>query len=195
MSLTKILTAAVLVLFLARLAPGQSLAEAAKKEKERRESLKGKAGVMVTNADLAGIKKKPAVAANPQAPAETEKPAAAPKPGEPSAGGAAPTPDPQIEARKIFDEKKSELEGRLGKAKELVELLNLKMRALQQQFYSFNSMTAKDQVQKQLGETQLRLQAAQAEEAKAKGELDKALTQGVKDKFPPAAINPSDPPG
>jgi len=188
MSLTKILTAAVLALILVRFAPGQSLAEAAKKERERRESLKGKAGVVVTNADLAGIKKKPAVAANPQTPAETEKPAAAAKPGETSAGEVAPPADPQIEARKKFDEKKSELEGRFSKAKELVELLNLKMRALQQQFYSFNSMTAKDQVQKQLGETHLRLQAAQAEESKVKDELDKVLGQGVKDKFPPAAI-------
>lgn len=186
MSALKILAAAVLALVLAQLAPGQSLTEAAKKEKERRESLKGKAGVVVTNADLAGIKKKPAVA--PQAPAEGEKPAAAAKPGEPSSGEAAPPADLQAAARKKFDEKKSELEGRLSKARELVELLNLKMSALQQQFYSFNSMTAKDQVQKQLSETHQRLQAAQAEEAKVKDELDKVLAQGVKDKFPPAAI-------
>jgi hypothetical protein len=187
MSVTKILTAAALALILAQPAPGQSLTEAAKKEKERRESLKGKAGVVVTNADLAGIKKKPAVA--PQAPDEGEKPAAAAKPGEPPAGEAATPADLQTEARKKFDEKRIELEDLLSKAKELVELLNLKMSALQQQFYSFNSMTAKDQVQKQISETNQRLQAAQAEEAKVKDELDKILAQGVKDKFPPAAIN------
>ncbi len=186
MSAFKIIAAAVLAISLAPPAPGQSLTEAAKKEKERRESLKGKAGVVVTNADLAGIKKKPAVAANPQTPAESEKAAA--KPGDLSAGEAAPPADPQIEARKKFDEKKSELEGRLSKAKELVELLNLKMSALQQQFYSFNSMTAKDQVQKLLSETLQRLQATQAEEAKIKDELDKVLAQAVKDKFSPAAI-------
>ena len=195
MSALKIIAAAVLAIFLAQPAPGQSLTEAAKKEKERRESLKGKAGVVVTNADLAGIKKKPAIAANPQTPAESEKPGGGAEPREPSAGEAAPPADPRIEAGKKFDEKKFELEVRLSKAKELVELLNLKMNALQQQFYSFNSMTAKDQVQKQLSETLQRLQAAQAEEAKVKDELDKVLAQGVKDKFPPAAINPSDPPG
>jgi len=186
MSALKILTAAVLALVLAQFAPGQSLTETAKKEKERRESLKGKAGVVVTNADLAGIKKKPAV--TPQAPAEGEKPAAAAKPGEPSAGEATPPADLQTEARNKFEEKKSELEGRLSKAKELVELLNLKMSALQQQFYSFNSMTAKDQVQKQLSETLQKLKAAQAEEAKIKDELDKVLAQAVKDKLAPAAI-------
>ena len=195
MSALKIIAAAVLAISLALPAPGQSLAEAAKKEKERRESLKGKASVVVTNADLAGTKKKPAIAVNPQTPAESEKPAAAAKPGEPSAGEAAPPADPQIEAGKKFDEKKSELEGRLSKAKELVELLNLKMSALQQQFYSFNSMTAKDQVQKQLSETLQKLKAAQAEEAKIKDELDKVLAQAVKGKLAPAAINPSDPPG
>ncbi|MCX6564245.1 MAG: hypothetical protein NTU60_11700 [Candidatus Aminicenantes bacterium] len=189
MSALKIIAAAVLAISLAQPAPGQSLTEAAKKEKERRESLKGKAGVVVTNADLAGIKKKPAVAANPQTPAESEKPGGGAEPREPSVGEAAAPADLQIEARKKFDEKKSELEVRLSKAKELVELLNLKMNALQQQFYSFNSMTAKDQVQKQLSETLQRLQAAQAEEAKVKDELDKILAQGVKDKFPPAAIN------
>jgi hypothetical protein len=188
MSALKIIAAAVLAISLAQPAPGQSLAEAAKKEKERRESLKGKAGVIVTNADLAGTKKKPAIAVNPQTPAESEKPAAAAKPGEPSAVEAAPPADPRIEAGKKFDEKKSELEGRLSKAKELVELLNLKMSALQQQFYSFNSMTAKDQVQKQLSDTLQKLQAAQAEEAKIKDELDKVLAQAVKDKLAPAAI-------
>lgn len=184
----KILSAAVLALFLAQFAPGQSLTEAAKKEKERRESLKGKAGVVVTNADLAGTKKKPAVAL--QTPAEGEKPAAIPavKSVEPSSSEAAPPVDLQTEAKKKFDEKKSELEGRLSKAKEMVELLDLKMNALRQQFYSFNSMTSKDQIQKQISETYQKLQAAQTEEKKLKDELDKILAQGLKGPFPPASI-------
>jgi len=184
----KILSAAVLALFLAQFAPGQSLTEAAKKEKERRESLKGKAGVVVTNADLAGTKKKPAVAL--QTPAEGEKPAAIPavKSVEPSSGEAAPPVDLQTEAKKKFDEKKSELEGRLSKAKEMVELLDLKMNALRQQFYSFNSMTSKDQIQKQISETYQKLQAAQTEEKNLKDELDKILAQGLKGPFPPASI-------
>ena len=190
MSALKILSAAVLALFLAQLTLGQNLTEAAKKEKERRENLKGKSGVVVTNSDLAGTKKKPAVAANPQTPTENEKPAAtaAAKSGEPAAGEANPSLNLQTEAQKIFDEKKYELEGRLSKAKELVELLELKMNALRQQFYSFNSMTPKDQVQRSISETYQKLQAAQAEELKVKDELDKVLAQGLKDKPPSAAI-------
>jgi len=190
MSALKILSAAALALFLAQLTLGQNLTEAAKKEKERRENLKGKSGVVVTNSDLAGTKKKPAVAANPQTPTESEKPAAtaAAKSGEPAAGEANPSLNLQTEAQKIFDEKKSELEGRLSKAKELVELLELKMNALRQQFYSFNSMTPKDQVQRSISETYQKLQAAQAEELKVKDELDKVLAQGLKDKPPSAAI-------
>ena len=49
------------VLFAASLVAAQSVAEAAKKEKERRENLKGKTTQVVTNADLAKTQKKPAV--------------------------------------------------------------------------------------------------------------------------------------
>lgn len=177
MSAFKVLSAGILVLALAHLAPGQSLAEAAKKEKERRESLKGKSGVVVTNANLGATKKKPAVAS--QTPAGSEKPAPqAPAPA--AATSAVPAADPQVEAKKTFDEKKAELEDRLGKAKEMVELLTLKMKALQQQFYSFNTMTFKEQVQIQISETFQKWQAAQAAEQIIKDELDQLLAKGWK---------------
>jgi hypothetical protein len=179
----KILAAGVLTISLVQAASGQSLTEAAKKEKERRENLKGKAGVVVTNADLAGTKRKPAITS--EAPAEGAKPAAAAaeKRAEAGRGETAPAADPQDEARKKFDEKKSDLETRLDKARELVELLGLKMNALWQQFYSFNTMMSKAQVQQQISETHLRLQAAQAEEKKIKDELEKLLSQGGKENF------------
>ncbi len=184
-----ILAAGVLTISLVQAASGQSLAEAAKKEKERRENLKGKTSIVVTNADLAGIKRKPAIAS--ESPAESAKPAAAAaeKLADAGRGGTAPAADPQDEARKKFEEKKSDLEARLDKAKELVELLGLKMNALWQQFYSFNTMTPKDQVQKQIRETHLKLQAAQAAEKKIKDELEKLLSQGGKDDVPVAPIS------
>jgi len=175
MNAFKVLCAGILVLALSPLAPGQSLAEAAKKEKERRESLKGKSGVVVTNANLGATKKKPALAA----PAPTES-------GNPSSPAAAPATtaaqavDPQAEARKEFDEKKASLEERLAKMKEMVELLTLKMKALQQQFYSFNSMQSKEQVQMQISDTFQRLQAAQAAEKILKDELDQLVAKGWK---------------
>jgi len=173
----------MLTLSLVQAAAAQSLTEAAKKEKERREALKGKTGVAVTNADLAGIKRKPAITS--ETPAEGAKPAAAPaeKSADAAVAGAAPPADLQAEARKKFEEKKTDLETRLAKAKEMVELLDLKMNALWQQFYSFNTMTPKDQVQKQISETHLKLQAAQAEQKKIKDELDQVLAQGAKEKF------------
>jgi len=62
------------------------------------------------------------------------------------------------------------------------------MNALWQQFYSHNSMTTKDQIQKSITETYQKFQAAQAEEKKAKDELDKLPALGPQDKFPAAVI-------
>jgi hypothetical protein len=168
----------------------QSLAEAAQKEKERRESLKGKTSVVVTNADLANVKKKPAVAvtasevetAGEEKAALTEGVETISVEAQP-AGKDVPSPDLQSEALKKYEEKKAVLEDTWAKAKERVELLNLKMSALSQQFYSFNSMTPKDQIQKAISETFLKLQEAQAGEAKAKEELDKFLALSLKEKL------------
>jgi hypothetical protein len=129
--------------------------------------------------------KKPAVATNPAPPAEGDAAASA---KEPATGKDTTAADLQAEARKKRDEKKAELEDAWNKAKDMVELLNLKMNALGQQFYSHNSMTTKDQIQKSISETYQKLQAAQAEEKKAKDELDKFPALGPQDKFPAAAI-------
>lgn len=188
MSRQRIIAAAVLLLILSPLAPAQSLAEAAKKEKERRESLRGTPSIVVTNADLAKTTKKPAVETVAETtPAEGEK-TDAPGAPPPAQGTDKSYTELQAEALKKFAEKKAELESRWNRAQELVELLNLKMNALWQQFFTFNSMTPKDQIQKEISETFQRFQAAQGEEAKAKEELNKFLAQGPSAKFPPAAI-------
>ena len=182
MTALKSLSAGILVLTLIQLAPAQSLAEAAKKEKERRESLKGKSALIVTNADLRGTKKKPAIAT--PTPAESENPA---QPASAAAKAAEPAVDVQAEAKKKLDEKRTELEGRLAKSREMVELLTLKMNALQLQFFSFNSMESKEKVQRQISDTNLRLQAAADEVKKIQDELDQLLIKGWKSEFPPAA--------
>lgn len=188
MSRQRIIAAAVLLLILSPLAPAQSLTEAAKKEKERRESLKGTPSKVVTNADLAKTTKKPAVETVAETtPAEGEKTDALGAPP-PAQGTDKSFTELQAEALKKFAEKKAELESRWNRAQELVELLNLKMNALWQQFFTFNSMTSKDQIQKEISETFQRLQDAKGEEATAREELNKFLAQGPSAKFPQAAI-------
>lgn len=197
MSCKKSISVLILPLFLALSVTAQSLVEAAKKEKERRESLKGKKIIVVTNVDLVRVKKRPAVdtgiletSAEDQNKNATETNTAERPPQQtPDSGlNARSAQDLQNEAQKNYNEIKAELQAKWEKAKELGELLNLKMSALRQQFYSFNSMTPKDQIQKAISETFQKLQAAQAEEAKAKEELEKFLSRRSNENLPPIWI-------
>jgi hypothetical protein len=166
--------------FFSSLCLAQTLAEAAKKEKERREILKGQTSVAVTNADLAQVKKKPAVdTPKGEPPKEGETP-----PGSAPAAALAPppaldlkVPTPGVESQAEYDAKKTELQSKLALAKERIDLLNLKIQALWQQYYQFNSMRPKDQIQKEIAETNLKLQAAAAEEKKTQDELAKFMSQ------------------
>ena len=190
MNAPKIAAAGALLIFCAGpVLFGQSVAEAAKKEKERREALKGKGTVVVTNADLAKTKKKPAVTPPtppPAPPAETEqrpaeeggavKAAAAPAGG--SAAPARTAEEVKADQERRFGEAKTEIENRLRVSGELISLLKLKMTALQQQFYSFNVTTPRDQIQRDISDTFVRLQAAMGDEAKAKDDLAKLIAAG-----------------
>jgi len=182
-------------LFLTSLSLSQSLVEVAKKEKERRESLKGKKSVVVTNADLTKVKKKPALTLPlPEQSEETQPESQAEKPAETTE---APQSVPsrartsfkqsqelQMTAQKKLEEAKVDLEEKLRKATEYRELLELRMNALWQEFYSLDDMTSRDQIQRSIADTYLKLQAAQEEEAKAKEEYDKFLTQIQKETGP-----------
>lgn len=156
----------------------QSLAEIAKKERERRAKLKARASVVVTNADLAKMKKKPALEVPPAPPEpilETaempEAQSAAADRGQEPAGTAASSeenvPPPDLQAR----------QEKLEKAREYVELLTLKMSALWQQFYGLVDVGAKEAVQKDIGETFIKLQKAQEDETQARLELERYLQQ------------------
>jgi len=186
MSAKRIFVIAFLVSTMSSLVFPQTLAEIAQKERARRAALKGKKAAVITNADLARLKKKPALevplpppapveeevvapeAAPPAAAEPQEQPAAAPRAGE------IPVP-PDLKTR----------QERWDKAKEYVELLTLKMSALWQQLYSLEDMTAKDAVQQSIAETFIKLQKAQEEETQARQDLEKFLGQQKKD---PASI-------
>ena len=62
------------------------------------------------------------------------------------------------------------------------------MRALNQQLFTFNSMSTKDQIQKSIAETYQKLQEAQAETVKAKADLEKFINQAASSKAAPLWI-------
>jgi hypothetical protein len=166
----------LLFVFSGSLVFSQTLAEIAQKERERRASLKGKKAVVVTNADLARMKKKPALEVPPpEVPPETAEPEAAESapPTVPQAAvpppAAAPLPESAAQATL------QDLQARWEKAKEYVELLTLKMTALWQQFYALDNLTTRDALQLSISETFVKLEKAQEEEAKALQELEKFL--------------------
>src|SRR4030042_5329123 len=127
------LALAFLMVILSSLLFPQTLAEIAQKERERRAGLKGKKAVVITNADLAKLRKKPALETPPGPPAPETEEVAAPEnilpapvepPEQPVMGIPASTDSapPGLKA----------LQERLEKAQEYVELLAPKMGALWQ---------------------------------------------------------------
>jgi hypothetical protein len=158
----------------------QSLADLAKREKERREALKGRRVVVVKNADLLRVQKLPAV--------EIAYPdgvgGEADQPVSPSDSGA---PVRQIVPRVVADGPKimgdsesvdpfssgGTLEAQLKSATDLVDLLTTKMNALRQQFEFQDAMVPGYVIQEQIIETNQRLVKAQAQLAKIQAEMEK----------------------
>ncbi len=169
------IVAAVVLLAMAASASAQDLAAAARKEKERRAALKGKASVTVTNTDLAEMKKKAAFS---EARNEgREQPAVAEgEPAErvnrPSAVPAEPSEALIVDTVADVENLRAELQDKYNRAKEHLDYVNLKMRALQQQFFSFNTMESKAKVQQDIAQTNMDIQTAVAEEARLKKELE-----------------------
>lgn len=198
MRTAKIAAAFLLPLFLASLCFSQSLAEIARQERERREALKGKKAVVVTNADLAKMKKKPALEIPPVEPApegggatvdappspesqpaaEPVAPAAASEPVS-ETGPPAETPESGASQQTL-----QELQARWEKAREYVELLTIKMGALWQEYYGQQSLTAREALQQSISETFLKLEKAQEEETRARRELERFINQQKKESAP-----------
>src|SRR4030066_777806 len=83
----KLLATLFLPLLLASFLQSQSLGDLAKKEKARRAALKGKHATVVTEADLAKVKRQPAVESRIQEQAAAERAAQAGQAEETAAGG------------------------------------------------------------------------------------------------------------
>lgn len=186
----------VAILGLAVSLSAQSLADLAKKEKARRESLKGRHAVVIKNADLLRVQKVPAVQVtnpdealgedlsgegqdiDPEAVAEAAEPISLPS------GSGAPGrrivpkvgPDGPLitgEANRDQAEPGGTLEAQLKAATELVDLLSTKMAALRQQFEAQDAMVPGYVIQQQLDETNQRLVKAQAQQARIEAQIAK----------------------
>lgn len=207
MAVKKILCLSFFVLVTASFLHSQSLTDLAKKEKERRAALKGKTQTVgvVTNADLARLKKKPALgeaAETPTAEAvasenpENAEPAAEAGDGttpaqvregrEPAAKPAAepaPAPESPLMSEKDFKAKLAEFQSKITEFQDMGDLLTLKMNALQTQFYNLTDMTSRELIQRNISETYDKLTKTQEDLKKAQADLDdfaaKAHREGI----------------
>ncbi len=209
MSKKKILASLFLPLLLATFLQSQSLADLAKKEKERRAALKGKA-TMVTSADVAKVKKRPAVEATAgQAAVEGEaqageaappaqQVAAPPVEGQQAAEAAAAPEKAAAEEASAEDEaaksaaeiqkKQKELADLAQEKIEMVELLNLKLNALYQEFQGLDNIKSREMIQLQISDTYDKLLKAETESAKAQKGLEDFLANIKKKETPPIWI-------
>ena len=138
----------------------QSLLELAEKEESRRAKLKGKKAVVVTNADLKNLKRRPALTVIKA----------------PLIEGRLPVyPIEKIEQEDLEDQKR--LEGQWKMANESADLLTLRMNELQQRFFSFENLYDRAEMQREFTETYQKLQQAQQEAIIAKRELDRQRTK------------------
>lgn len=159
----------------------QSLVELAKREKERRESFRGRHAVLVTNRGLLLVKKVAAVeVTNPDAvPGDDLQGAAATNVSD-DAGLAAPPPGSKAASRptRMGDNATDDptegggpLEDQLKAADELVDQLTTEMNALLQQYEAQNAMVPGSVIQQQIEETNQRLVRAQARQSRIQAKM------------------------
>lgn len=153
----------------------QSLAEAARKEKERRAKLEKKAAKVVTNQDLEKAKRMPSVSVPEGQIADTEEPAPEPVTEAP------PSMKKTLSSQEIDREESSavkSLEQEYEKAKEYVELLTIKMNGLWQKYYSADDATPKERIQSEISQTYLQLQKAQIDAERAQKQWEASQSKG-----------------
>jgi hypothetical protein len=197
MRMTRWLAVVILPLLFVSFLHSQSLADLAKKEKERRAALKGKSATVITTADLAKVKKRPAVQTTTQeevveeataeaGAAEGGQEAAAPETAAPPAKPIETLPDLQNPAPspKDVQTKIDELTKVANEKAELVDLLNLKMNTLYQEYYNLESAKSRETLQLQISDTYDKMLKAQLEATKAAKDLEDYVAQAQKDKTP-----------
>lgn len=193
-----------LPLVLASFLQSQSLVDLAKKEKERRAAMKGKTATVITTADMARVKKRPAVESSGQEqaaaegaeavegqakegvtpPTTGEQAAEAAAQAEKPAEEAAPPAEPAAQSAQDIQKKQNELAEAAQQKAEMVDLLTTKMNALYQEFYGLDNLKSREMVQLQISDTYDKLLKAETESAKAKKDLEDFLAQAKKDQSP-----------
>jgi len=211
---TRWLAAFFLPFILVSFLQSQSLAELAKKEKERRAALKGRTAKVITTADLAKVKKRPAVEtvaqeqaieegtetvpaveaagqveaqATPPTVATGEAAAAgtpAVKPTEEPKPQAAPPAEPPAAPERDARAQQAELTKSAQDKRELVDLLTLKMNALYQELYSLDNVKSRELLQAQISDTYDKLLRAESESNKADKDLADFLAALKKEQTP-----------
>jgi hypothetical protein len=184
----------------------QSMSDLAKKEKARRAAVKGKPTSVITNADLAKVKRKPAVevvepekaAAEAQAAGETAAPPAQEGAQTPPAGQAATAQKPAEQkppedqsaadqaamSEKDFKARLGELATKAQEAQEMIDLLTLKINSLWQEFYNMSDVKSREYTQFQISETYDKLTKAEAVAVKAKKDLDDFMATAKREGVP-----------
>jgi hypothetical protein len=164
----------IAVLGLAASLGAQSLVELAKREKERREGLKGRHAAVVTNRDLLLVKKLPAVEVSlpPGGFDDTLSLGSEPGQEQPPAG---PGADGMAATGEVA-EGGGTLEDQLRVVDEVVDNLTLEMNALRQQFEAQNTMVPGSVIQQQMEETNQRLEQAKTRQAGIRAKMER---QGI----------------
>jgi hypothetical protein len=197
MFVKKMLAMMVLPFLLAAFLHSQSLAELAKKEKERREALKGKSTTVITNADLTKVKKRPAVESAEAELVEAEELAEqvgeedVPPPAtvetaeaEEQAGDLVIPAEPPALTEKEIQMKQNELIDLAAEKQEMVELLTMKMNALYQEYYGLDTLKSREILQIQISDTYDKLLKAEADAAKARQEVEDFIAANKKEATP-----------
>ncbi len=140
----------------------QSVVELAKKEKDRRAKFQGKKAVVVTNNDLRNLKRGPAVSII--EPAFDE----------------ASLSLPVEEIEQEDTDEQTRLEANWNRTNEHASLLTLRVRELQQRFFSFENQYDRAEMQREIVQTLQKLQEAKQNAETAKRELDKGRIKGRK---------------
>jgi len=167
------LVAAGLTAFLS----GQSLTDAARAERARRQSLGGRHGPVVTKAELLKVKLRPAVeVVIPVEGTEATEALSVEREAEPAGGVAdqasAPVGGPEAApAPEGAPDAISGLREKLRSTEELIELLKTKIAVLNQDYASRANMVPASVIEQQLTETLQKLQAAQAEAVRIEREI------------------------
>lgn len=190
------------------MAQEESLAELARKERKRRESLKDKKVRVVTNADLEKLTKVEALTLPPQTPdsamatgtsGQSSQLAVESRPAVPTTVHRVNVENPPDQMAPASggqlpgsgwnsDREVASLEESWKKAQEYVELLTLKLNSLWAEFYGQTDIRTKDYIQMQISETYEKLTKAQEEEARLRQQYETQINRKKSESAPPIWI-------